>query len=75
MNSERKQRIEIESLAAEYGCSVEIEQTRNGHVKAIFRGNSRASALVMAKGHGGDLRAGKNNLSRARRQLRELTAA
>ena len=73
MNSERQQRKDMEDLAHRFGCGLEMNHTRGGHVRAIFRFNTKQAALVMAKGYGGDWRGRTNNLTRARRQLRELT--
>lgn len=75
MSRIREQTRELEQLAADFGCKLEIDATRRGHVKATFRSGTKASAVVMAKGHGGDFRGRQNNLCRVRRQLRELTGA
>lgn len=73
MQNERQQRKDLEALASEFGVRLDIVYTRKGHIKATFRADSKAAALVMAKGHGGDWHGRMNNLSRARRQLREIT--
>ena len=74
MQNERKQRQEIEALAGEFGVRVAWAYTHKGHIRATFQADTKVAALVMAKGHGGDWRSRHNNISRARRQLRELTA-
>lgn len=73
MSRIREQKNELEQLAADFGCKLEIGATSKGHVKVTFRSGTKAAAMVMAKGHGGDHRGRQNNLCRARRQLRELT--
>lgn len=73
MSRVREQMRELEQLADDFGCKLEIDATRRGHVKATFRSGTKAAAMVMAKGHGGDHRGRRNNLCRARRHLRELT--
>lgn len=73
MNSERKQKQDMLDLAGEFGCQLDWEHTRKGHVRAIFRADTKSHAIVMAKGHGGDVRGRQNNLCRARRDLRALT--
>lgn len=75
MSRIREQTRELEQLAADFGCKLELDATRKGHVKVTFRSGTKATALVMAKGHGGDFRGRQNNLCRARRHLRELTEA
>lgn len=72
MHNERQQRKDLESLANEFGVILEIKHTHKGHVKVTFRAGTKAAALVMARGHGGDPRGRMNNLARTRRQLREL---
>lgn len=73
MSRIRQQQADLEQLATTFGCVLEIEPTRRGHVRATFRSGTKETAMVMAKGHGGDTRGRQNNICRARRQLRELT--
>jgi hypothetical protein len=74
-NAERDQRRELAALAEQHGCSAEFEYTHKGHIRAIFRAGTKRAAMVMAKGHGGDTHGRMNNITRVRRQLREITGS
>lgn len=69
----REQTKHLQEIADEFGVALEMEPTRKGHIKVIFRAGKQQTAIIVAKGHGGDWRGRQNNLARARRHLRELT--
>lgn len=75
MKRELEAQKELATLADEFGCEIDFESTSKGHIRVIFRAGTKAAAMTVAKGHGGDRRGRLNNLARARRQLRELKGA
>lgn len=73
MRGEREQINDIRALAESFGVAFELDHTSKGRVRVVFRAGTQKTAVVMAKGHGGDLHGRQNNLTRIRRQLREIT--
>jgi hypothetical protein len=63
----------LTSLAAEHGGSVELTQTRGGHLRARFAVGGRSTDIIMAATPS-DWRNGRNTKSLVRRVLRVATA-
>lgn len=69
----RQQERDLRAVADEFGVVLEMKPTQKGHIKVTFHAGAQRTAIIVAKGHGGDPRGKQNNLARARRHLRELT--